>query len=175
MIANAPAESTMTSTVRVNQLLVAARDTMGKVADCWAATPSEDGGVNVRVVGPIPGVPGEEDWTIWFATWRNSRKAADIRRSGLLTLGYQLHPERAYVALIGGAVLIEDRREIRYRWLEKWRLYFPGGPDDPDTIFVRMNADRIELCVRGVTPEPFGSRPSVIARGDDRNWRIVSD
>ena len=148
---------------------------MATVADCWAATSSETGGVNVRVVGPIPGVPGEEDWTIWFATWHASRKAADIRRSGLLTLGYQYHPERAYVALIGGAALIEDRRELRDRWLESWRLYFPGGPDDPETIFVRMNTHRIELCVLGVSPEPFGSRPSVIERGDDRSWRIVSD
>jgi general stress protein 26 len=175
MIANAPADITMTSMARVNRLLTAAGDTMAKVADCWAATPSEDGGVNVRVVGPIPGVPGEEDWTIWFATRRSSRKAADIRRSGLLTLGYQHHPDRAYVALIGGAALIEDRSEIRRRWLEKWRLFFPGGPDDPDTIFVRMNVDRIELCVRGVTPEPFGSRYSVIERGDDRSWNVVSD
>jgi general stress protein 26 len=79
------------------------------------------------------------------------------------------------VPLIGGAALIEDRCEIRRRRLEKWRLYFPGGPDDPDTIFVRMNVDRIELCVRGVTPEPFGSRPSVIERGDGRAWKIVSD
>ena len=175
MIGTAPADVTPASLTRVNRLLGAARDTMAKVADCWAATPSETGGVNVRVVGPIPGVPGEEDWTIWFATWRASRKAADIRRSGLLTLGYQYHPERAYVALIGGAALIEDRREIRDRWLEQWRLYFPGGPDDADTIFVRMATRRIELCVRGVTPEPFGSRPSVIERGDDRSWRIVSD
>ena len=85
MTANAPADITMTSVARVNRLLTAARDTMVKVADCWAATPSEDGGVNVRVVGPIPGVPGEEGWTIWFATRLSSRKAADIRRSGLLT------------------------------------------------------------------------------------------
>jgi len=90
-------------------------------------------------------------------------------------LGYQHHPDRAYVALIGRAVLIEDRYEIRRRWLEKWRLFFPGGPDDPDTIFVRMNVDRIELCVRGVTPEPFGSRPSVLERGDDRSWKVASD
>jgi general stress protein 26 len=175
MIANAPAEVTVSSMARVNRLLTAAGDTMAKVADCWAATPSEAGGVNVRVVGPIPGVPGEEDWTIWFATRRSSRKAADIRRSGLLTLGYQHHPDRAYVALIGGAVLIEDRREIRDRWRENWRLYFPGGPDDPDTVFVRMNTRRIELCVPGVSPEPFGLRPSVIERGDDRSWRILSD
>jgi general stress protein 26 len=52
-------------------------------------------------------------------TRRSSRKAADIQRAGLLTLGYQYHPDRAYVALIGGAALIEDRSEIRRRWLEK--------------------------------------------------------
>jgi general stress protein 26 len=175
MIPNAPADFTTTGVDRVNQLLAAAGDTMAKVTDCWAVTPSQHGGVNVRVVGPIPGVPGEEDWTVWFATRRSSRKAMDIQRSGLLTLGYQHHHDRAYVALIGGAALIEDRCEIRSRWIEKWRLFFPGGPDDPDTIFVRMNADRIELCVRGVTPEPFGSRPSVIERDDDRSWRVVSD
>jgi hypothetical protein len=38
-----------------------------------------------------------------------------------------------------------------------------------------MNVDRIELCVCGVTPEPFGSRYSVIERGDDRSSKIVSD
>ena len=66
MMANAPADVTMTGTARADRLLTAAADTMAKVADCWAATPSEDGGINVRVVGPIPGVPGEEDWTIWL-------------------------------------------------------------------------------------------------------------
>jgi general stress protein 26 len=104
---------------------------------------------------------------------------ADIRRAGRLTLGYQHHPDRAalvdYVALIGRAALVEDRSEIRDRWIEKWRVYFPGGPDDPDTIFVRLNVDRIELCVRGVTPEPFGSRHSVVERGAERSWKIVSD
>ena len=78
MMANAPADVTMTGMARVDRLLTAAGDTMARVADCWAATPSEDGGVNVRVVGPIPGVPGEEDWTIWFATRRSSWLADQI-------------------------------------------------------------------------------------------------
>jgi general stress protein 26 len=178
MMANAPADLTITSMARVDRLLTAARDTMARVTYCWAATPSGDGGVNLRLVGPIPAVSGEEDWTIWFVTSGGSRKAADIRRAGRLTLGYQHRPDRApddYVALIGRAALVEDRSEIRGRWLERWRLYFPGGPDDPDTIFVRMNVERIELCVRGVTAEPFGSRHSVLERGDGRSWKIVSD
>jgi general stress protein 26 len=174
MMTNAPADLTITSMARVDRLLTAARDTMARVTYCWAATLSGDGGVNLRLVGPIPGVSGEEDWTIWFVTSGGSRKAADIRRAGRLTLGYQHAPDD-YVALICRAALVEDRSEIRGRWLERWRLYFPAGPDDPDTIFVRMNVERIELCVRGATAEPFGSRHSVIERGDGRSWKIVSD
>src|ERR1700688_2057266 len=100
----------VTSMTRADLLLAAARETMAKVTYCWAATPSEEGGVNLRVVGPIPGVAGEEDWTIWFVTHGGSRKAADIRRAGRLTLGYLRRPEPdEYVALIGRAALVEDR------------------------------------------------------------------
>jgi general stress protein 26 len=165
----------MTPSMDVDRLLAAARETMARVKDCWLATPAESGGVSVRVVSPIPGVSGEEDWTIWFATKRSSRKAAEIRRAGRLTLGYQYHPDRAYVSLLGPAVLIEDRSAIRDRWSEGFRPYFPGGPENPDTIFVRVNVDRIELCVSGFTPEPFGSRHSVIERDGDRLWKIVSN
>jgi general stress protein 26 len=163
----------MTANEGVDRLLAAARATMAKVADCWAATPSEDGGISLRVVGPILPVHGEEDWTIWFTTRRSSRKAAEIRRAGRVTLGYQHHPERAYVVLIGRAVLVEDRSEIRSRWLESWRLYFPGGPDDPDTIFVKISVDRIELCVPGITPEPYGSRYAAVERDAERRWNVI--
>jgi general stress protein 26 len=178
MMSNTPADLTIANRARVDRLLTAARDTMARVAYCWAATPSEDGGVNVRVVGPIPGVPGEEDLTIWIVTSGGSRKAADIRRAGRLTLGYQHHSYGApddYVVLIGRAALVEDRTEIRDRWIESWRPFFPDGPDDPDVIFIRLNVDRIELCMRDVSPEPFGSRYSAIERGDDRFWKIASD
>jgi general stress protein 26 len=175
MLANTPKEVGGQSGTRVDQLLVAARQTMAKVTDCWAATPSGDGAINVRVVAPLPRAEGDEDWTLWIATGRSSRKAADIRPAGRITLGYQHHPDRAYVALIGRAALVEDRLEIRRRWTEAWRLYFPRGPDSPETILVRVDVDRIELCVRGVTPEPFGSRYSAIERDRDLQWRLVSD
>ena len=175
MVTSAPGDVTMTSMARVDQLLAAAKDTMASVPYCWAATASEDGGINVRLVGPIPGVSGEEDWTIWFTTGRSSRKAAEIRRAGRLTLCYQRVPDSAYVALIGRAALVEDKVEIRRRWREEWRLYFSGGPDDPEVIFVKINVDRIELCVPGVTPDPFGSRHSVVGRDAERKWKIASD
>jgi general stress protein 26 len=159
----------------VERLLAAAQATMAKVRDCWLATAAQGGGVSVRVVSPIPGVFREEDWTIWFVTRRGSRKAAEIELTGRLALGYQYHPDRAYVSALGRAALVDDRSIIRDRWSEKFRPHFPDGPENSDAIFVRVNVDRIELCVRGVSPEPFGSRHSVIERDDERGWKIVSD
>jgi hypothetical protein len=51
------ADVRMKSMTRVDRLLTAAGDTMARVADCWAATPSENGGVNVRVSDPFLGCP----------------------------------------------------------------------------------------------------------------------
>lgn len=55
MVTSTPADI-RTSMARLERLLGAARDTMARVTYCWAATPSGDGGVNLRVVGPIPQV-----------------------------------------------------------------------------------------------------------------------
>ena len=157
----------------VDRLLAAARETMAKVRDCWLATPAADGGINARVVVPLPGVPGEDDWTIWFGTRSSSRKAQEIRRAGRLTLGYQHHPDRAYVSLQGRATLVEDRSTIRDLWREEFRPFFPQGPEQSEIAFVRIDVDRIELCVNGVTPEPFGSRYSAIERDSHRHWKII--
>lgn len=159
---------------RVAALLAAAQKTMAKVIDWWAATPAANGGVNVRVVVPIPGLPGGDVFTTWFTTRGSSRKADDVRRSGRITVGCQHPPERAYVALQGRAFLVEDRAMIHSRWNERWRMYFPGGPDDPDTVLVKVEADRIELCVPGSTPEPFGIRHAALERAAS-GWRLVDE
>ena len=71
-----------TALAEVDRLLAAARQTMAKVTDCWAATVAADGGVSARVVEPIPAAPDDGDWTICFATSARSRKAAEIKRGG---------------------------------------------------------------------------------------------
>ena len=162
------------SVADVERLLAAARETMAKVTDCLLATLAEDGSINSRVVVPIPAPTSDDVWTIWFSTHLGSRKAHEIRRNARLTIGYHHHPDRAYVVLKGRATIVEDRDVIRAGWRERFRPYFPGGPENPDTVFVRIEVERIELCVNGVTAEPFGSRHSALERGTDRQWKNVS-
>ncbi len=159
--------------VSAERLLAAARGVMAQVIDCWVATQSAEGGVDVRVMVPIAGLQDAADWTIWLMTSAGSRKAAEIRRCGRLTVGYQHHPDRAYVALMGSAEIVADRAFIRGHWREPWRTYFPGGAEDPDFVFVRLVTDRIELCVPGATPEPFGIRHSALARAADGGWQVI--
>jgi len=153
----------------VERFLAEARSIVAEVTDCWAATPSGNGGVSVRVVVPIAGVPGEEDWTVWFAAGATSRKVAEIRRTGHLTLGYQDMPRRSYVALIGRAAVVADRAVIRARWKEEWRSVFPDG----DAVFVRLETDRIELYALSPPPAPPPRRHSTLERDAERRWRLV--
>lgn len=167
-------EATTTASERVHQLLAAARETMRKARYCWAVTTSENGGANARPMGRIPGRPGEDEWTVWFLTSGDSRKAAEIRRDPRITITYQLDSDSAYVTLVGNAALVADRSEIRNRWDQRWNVYVPSGANDPNAVFIRIEVDRIELWVLGVTPEPFGLRGSVLHRDSANRWSVVS-
>jgi len=155
-------------------VLAAARATIAQTIDCWVMTPSASGGVHARVVQPIPAAPEDEDWTISFVTSARSRKAAEIARAGCMTLGYQ-HANRDYVALDGQVTLVRDRAELAARWQEPWRVHFPRGPEDPSLALVRLAVERIEVCVRGVSPEPFGSRYLTVTRDAAGAWTIAAN
>jgi len=122
----------------------------------------------------LPGLSGEDEWTVCFVTDGGSRKAAEIRRSGRLTVGYQREADGAYVVLAGPATLVDDQSELRRRWQQGWNVFFPGGPTGSAAVLVRLEVERIELCVRGITPEPFGSRYLALERGATRPWQVVA-
>ena len=156
----------------LDELLRAARETVAKVRYCVAATPAADGGVNARVVGAFPPA---EDWSVMFVTSASSRKTDEIRRTGRLTLVYQLDPEGAYVALAGQARVDGDtalKARVWTRGLDEW---FPAGPDNPDAVVVSLATERIELwsLARGIMPEPRGCRAAVIEWSGENAWVVI--
>ena len=52
-------------------------------------------------------------------------------------------------------------------------LYFPTEQDRANAIFVEVDVERMELWIRGVTPEPFGLRATILERDAGRGWRLV--
>ncbi len=159
-------------TVAASGLLAGAAKTIRSARYCWLATAAESGAPQVRPMGRVLNDPGEDEWKIRFLTDGRSRKAADMRRAGKVTILFQHDPDLAFVSLIGKAALHEDASETRNRWKPAYDAYFPSAADRASAIFVEVDAERMELWIRGVTPEPFGLRATVLER-DLEGWRLI--
>jgi general stress protein 26 len=156
----------------VNRLLGAAAETIGKVSYCWLLTTAGEGGIRARPMGRVPRDADEGEWTLRFLTDGRSPKVADLRRVGNVSVIFQHDPEDAFVALAGKASLAEGKPEIRRRWTAAYDAFFPDGPDRSSAIFITIDVARVELWIRGVTPEPFGLRTTTIERDATRVWRL---
>ena len=158
----------------VEALLAGAAKTIRNVHYCWLVTEAEHGDTNPRPMGRLFHDADEDEWTIRFLTDGRSRKVADMRRTDRVTIIFQQIPDDAFVTLIGKATLHESASEARRRWINAYDTYFPSAADRANAIFVAVAVARINLWIRGVTPEPFGLRATILERGADCGWRIVS-
>jgi general stress protein 26 len=163
-------------TVDVSKLLAGAAAAVRGVPFCWLATTSEDGLAHVRPMGPLRPDPGEgkDEWTIRFLTDGRSRKAADLRRSGRVTVIVQHDPSLAFVTLTGTATLHDTEPEVRRRWKDAYDAIFPTEEDRAAALFLDVDVERMDLLIRGVTPEPFGIHTTTIERDAGGAWRAVS-
>ena len=159
--------------IDVSRLLAGGATTMRSARYCWLATATEAGAPHVRPMGRVLNDPGEDQWRVRFLTNGRSHKAADMRRASEVTIIFQHDPDLAFVTLIGKAELHEDASETRSRWKGAYEVYFPSSADQANAIFVEVEVGRMELWIRGVTPEPFGLRATVLERNAE-GWRLVA-
>jgi general stress protein 26 len=160
---------------QIVQFLAAARGTIAEVRFCWLATRAKDGGANARAVHVHAGAAGSDEWTQRFIVRRESRKVAEMRLDPRVTLAYQHSSGDAYVALGGEAFLLDDKSEMRALWPNEADAQFPPGFADAHMMAVRVEVDRIEVHVRGVTREPFGHGRTLLERDGHGGWRFVPD
>jgi general stress protein 26 len=155
------------------RFLTAARETVAAVPVCWLATRSLQGGTNARAVSSSAGPPGSDEWTRRFLVRRSSRKVAEMRAAPLVTLAFQDPSCDRYIALGGRATISEDVTEMRTMWSSDLDAHFPPGFADANMIVIQVNVDRIEVHVRGLTPEPFGAGRTLLERQPGGSWRFI--
>jgi general stress protein 26 len=157
---------------RLARLLAAAQAAVAEVPICWVVTPTEDGrGANARAVRDgTADLPEEDAWTRWFVAPRLSRKVAEIRRTGRATLAYQHRSGEAWVTLSGPATLLDDAAAVRTRLRP---VDDRDGTAAARLLAVRVEADHMEVHLRGVTAEPWGRGRTLLDR-DPRGgaWRL---
>jgi general stress protein 26 len=155
----------------VSRLLAGAAKTIAKVRYCWLVTEAESGSASARPMGRVQPETDQNDWTIRYITDGRSRKASDIRRAGKVALLFQRGADDAFVVLSGRATLLESASEVRQLWKDAYNAHFSTEADRPNAAFVQVDVERMELWIRGVTPEPFGLR-TTIERDAGGIWRL---
>lgn len=162
--------SVMAQTPDVAKLLFAAHAAIAEVRYCWVVTPGKIGAAHARVVKAFPSEAGETWWTRWFLTRRAARKTAEIRDAGCVTLAFQHDSGEAYVSLAGPAELIDTRRAIERRLQQ---VDDRAAMLAEQLIAVRVDADYIEIHIRGVTAEPWGHGRTALKRSREGVWCLL--
>jgi general stress protein 26 len=96
-----------------------------------------------------------------------------MRASPPVTLAFQHPSGDRYVALGGRATIVDDVAEMRSLWPGDLDRQFPPGFADANMIVIQVDVDRIEVHVRGLTAEPFGSGRTLLERQPAGSWRFI--
>jgi general stress protein 26 len=84
----------------------------------------------------------EESGELWFVTERHSGKLEEIARDGHVNVAMQ--SQMKFVSISGMAVAVDDPRKVAEVWNEGWKVWFPGGKDDPTLTLLKVDVDRGE-------------------------------
>lgn len=154
------------------RMLEGAAKLIGAAPICWLAAQSRDGAVNARPVGRISPHPQKTGWTISFVVDGRSRKASEIRRHSKATLIYQGDGGEAYLALNGAATICDGHAEVQRRWKADYDAFFPTDLDKANAVFIDFVAERMDLWIKGTTPEPFGLKTTTLLKDENGGWRL---
>lgn len=154
----------------VERILAGARNIVASVRYCWLISRSGES-VCARPMGRLLAGENNDDWIIRFLTDRRSRKVADLRRNSAVGLIFQNRDDDAFASLTGAARIIEDKSEVLALWKEDDHArYFPSEEDRANVGFIEVGTERMELWIRGVTPEPFGLHATILQRDPQGAW-----
>jgi general stress protein 26 len=81
---------------------------------------------------------------LWFFTSRASHTVAELRADPRVLLTYAEPKDQHYVSLAGTGSVVDDRAKAKELWSEPMRTWFPNGPEDPDLILIKVDAERAQ-------------------------------
>ena len=141
--------------------LSAARAVIAAAKYATLITLDEGGHPQARIMDPFP---PEDDFTIWMATNRSTRKTRQIAADGRATLSYFDRQGVGYVTLLGRAELVADPEERARRFKDSWSGFYDDGPRGDDFVLIRFVPHRIEIVSieHGVASGPKSWKPAII-------------
>jgi len=99
----------------------------------------------------------ENDGDLWFATSKESLKVEDILHNSSVCV--TMAGNGNYASISGHATVEEGPAKIKELWSEPWRVWFPGGVEDPSLTLVRVHSEIGEYwCNSGMSAVKYAFR-----------------
>lgn len=106
---------------------------------CMLASTAAGGELQSR---PMTPQQVDDDLEAWFFVSRSSDQADDIAARPQVNLAFSGSSD--WLSVAGRATLVDDRALVREMWNPVVGAWFPDGPDDPDVVLLRVDADSAE-------------------------------
>jgi general stress protein 26 len=85
---------------------------------------------------PLSVASSHDDGRVYFSTSIDSPKVLELDDDAQVVVTFQ--DSRRYISLSGTAQVLRDRLLIDRLWSETWRVWFPGGKDDPSLAIIAV-------------------------------------
>jgi general stress protein 26 len=82
-----------------------------------------------------------EDFLIYMLTGHSSDKMEQIRANSKVSVYFCNSAELHTFLLIGNAEEIDDPDLKKRIWQDEWKMHWPGGPEDPEFIILKLLPD----------------------------------
>jgi len=97
-----------------------------------------DGRLDAR---PMACVQHDFDGALWFLTRKASHKLEEIAQNPDVLVSHANPKTMEFVAVAGRARIVDNADIAKSLWNEAHRVWFPGGPDDPDLALISIDVE----------------------------------
>lgn len=146
------------------------RELLNEFGVAMLVTRTPDGSLRAR---PMALADVEANGSLWFATDRHSGKVDELEQDRHAAVTMQ--SKMTFVSLSGTARVVDDRAKLSQLWKPEWKVWFPGGKDDPNIVLLKVDgtageywdnsgANGVKYLIEAGKALLTGERPAV---GDD--------
>jgi general stress protein 26 len=140
-------------------ILVAAHEIINETTFCGLVTIDSAGQPQVRTMNPFP---VKNDFVVWFATARSSRKVREIRKNPKVSVYFADHgAAKGYVTVSGKAEVIDDKPLL----MKMKRDYWKNIPDwENKFVLIQIVPKTMEVInyKHGINNDPMTQRAPTI-------------
>jgi general stress protein 26 len=147
------------------------RELISDIKVAMLTTTDATGGLHSR---PMYTQQTEFDGDIWFATSKSSSLVTELQHNSAVLVNYANPESQRFVVVTGNGVVVRDQAKIDELWNPALKMWFSGGPTDPDLTLVRIESRRADFWDSPAAPVRWfqfltgvatGKRPSGDTRG----------